>query len=68
MHVSSIGVMEEVKAEVARINADIKKVKNEKRERLKNLDIFVLDNSIRESTVGQLRSHTVENKLAILEQ
>ena len=60
--------MEEVKAEVARVNADITKVKKEKRERLKNLDFFVLDNSIRESTVGQLRSHTLENKLAILEQ
>ena len=60
--------MEEIKAEVARVNAVIKKVKDEKRERLKNLDFFVLDNSIRESTVGQLRSHTLENKLAILEQ
>ena len=32
---------------------------------LKNLDLFVLDNSIRESTVGQLRGHTIENKLEI---
>ena len=30
----------------------------EKRERLRNLDLFVLDNSIRESTVGQIRGHT----------
>ena len=60
--------MEEVKAEVARVKADIKKIQLEKRERLKNLDFFVLDNSIRESTVGQLRSHTLENKLAIFEQ
>lgn len=60
--------MDGIKAEVARVNADIKKVKNEKRERLKNLDFFVLDNSIRESTVGQLRGHTLENKLAIFEQ
>ena len=40
----------------------------EKRERLRNLDLFVLDNSIRESTVGQIRGHTLENKWAILEQ
>ena len=32
---------------------------------LKNLDVIVLDNSIRESTVGALRGHTVENKRAI---
>ncbi len=32
---------------------------------LKDLDIFVLDNSIRESTVGQLRGHTIENKWKI---
>lgn len=30
--------------------------------RLKNLDLFVLDNSIRETTVGVLRAHTVANK------
>ena len=33
---------------------------------LKNLIPFVLDNSIRESTVGQLRGHTLEDKNAIL--
>ena len=32
---------------------------------LKELDIFVLDNSLRESTVGQLRGHTIENKWKI---
>jgi hypothetical protein len=32
---------------------------------LRDLDIFVLDNSIRESTVGQLRGHTLEAKWAI---
>ena len=29
---------------------------------LRDLDCFVLDNSIRESTVGQLRGHTLESK------
>lgn len=32
---------------------------------LRDLDIFVLDNSLRESTVGQLRGHTIENKWRI---
>ena len=36
-----------------------------KRHTLQNLDCFVLDNSIRESTVGQLRGHTIENKWKI---
>ena len=36
-----------------------------KRARLKDLDLMVLDNSIRESTVGQLRGHTLENKWKI---
>ena len=36
-----------------------------KRKRLKNLDLFVLDNSLRETTVGQLRGHTIDNKWAI---
>ncbi len=40
----------------------------EKRRRLRDLDLFVLDNSIRESTVGQIRAHTLENKWAILEE
>jgi hypothetical protein len=43
-------------------------VRVQKRERLKNLDFFCLDNSLRESTVGQLRSHTLQNKINILEQ
>ena len=37
-------------------------------ETLKNLDLFVLDNSLRETTVGQLRGHTLENKLKIYDQ
>ena len=32
---------------------------------LKNLDLFVLDNSLRETTVGQLRGHTIDNKWQI---
>jgi len=32
---------------------------------LRDLDCFVLDNSIRESTVGQLRGHTLESKWEI---
>lgn len=32
---------------------------------LKNMELFVLDNSLRESTVGQLHGHTIENKWQI---
>ncbi len=39
-----------------------------KRDALKNLDFFVMDNSLRESTVGQLKGHTLEDKWAILEE
>ena len=54
-----------VKAESRRITQEVNQYRDEKMGRLKNLDLFVLDNSIRESTVGQLRSHTIENKKAI---
>lgn len=33
--------------------------------RLKNMEVFVLDNSIRETTIATLHAHTVENKKAI---
>ena len=45
----------------------IRSVDNEKRKRLAELDLFVLDNSLRESVVGQTFGHTLENKLAILD-
>ncbi|CAH1801898.1 unnamed protein product [Owenia fusiformis] len=45
------------------LGKDIKKY-----DKLKDLDIFVLDNSMRESTVGQLRGHTIESKRAILNE
>ena len=50
---------------------DIKSNANQeclKRKRLKDLDVIVLDNSIRESTVGQLRGHTLENKWKIFDE
>ncbi|XP_022787191.1 uncharacterized protein LOC111327305 [Stylophora pistillata] len=55
---------EELKKEV---NDNIAK-EEQKRARLKELDLIVLDNSLRESTVGQLRSHTLENKRKIFEE
>ena len=55
-------------SEVSTIVQHIDTVRVQKRERLKNLDFFCLDNSIRESTVGQLRSHTLQNKIDILHQ
>ena len=39
-----------------------------KKQRLRELDLFVLDNSLRETTVGALRGHTLENKFAIYKQ
>jgi len=36
-----------------------------KKDVLKNLNFYCLDNSIRESTVGQLRGHTLRNKVDI---
>ena len=39
-----------------------------KYKKLKDLDLFVLDNSIRESTVGQTRGHTIDEKWKIYEE
>ena len=41
---------------------------NPKMSRLRDLDLFVLDNSIRETTVGQVRGHTLQDKWAIYEE
>jgi len=40
----------------------------EKRKRLTEMEIFILDNSLRETTVAALRAHTVANKRAIYEE
>ena len=39
-----------------------------KYKKLRDLDIFILDNSIRESTVGQTRGHTIDEKWKIYEE
>ena len=39
-----------------------------KYKKLQDLDLFVLDNSIRESTIGQTRGHTVDEKWKIYEE
>ena len=54
--------------EVATINAEIAEQYSTKRKILRDLDIFVLDNSLRETTVGQLRGHTLENKVKIYQE
>ena len=41
---------------------------NEKMKSIKEMELFVLDNSLRESTVAQLRGHTIENKWKIYEE
>ena len=39
-----------------------------KRKRIREVDCFVLDNSICESNIGQIRGHTLENKWKIYEE
>ena len=55
-------------AEIRRMKERVEEFRTRKLQRLKSLDFFVLDNSIRESTVGQLRGHTLQNKIAIFEE
>ena len=43
-------------------------LRNKKLDILKNMDIFVLDNSLRETTVASVRAHTVESKRAIFQE
>ena len=54
--------------ELQEMNSIIAEQFNTKRKTLRDLDLFVLDNSIRETTVGQLRGHTLENKIKIFEE
>ena len=51
-----------------KMNAEIAEPCNTKRKVLRELDLFVLDNSIRETTVGALRGHTLENKIKIYQE
>ena len=53
---------------VSSMQVNIEDVHKKKRERLCDMDFFILDNSIRESTVGQLRGHTLQNKKEIFKQ
>lgn len=57
----------EIRLDIQRMQREIREQKG-KREVLNNMELFVLDNSLRESTVGQLRGHTIENKWKIYEQ
>ena len=56
------------KDEAARCAESVANYRDKLLERLKSLDFFILDNSIRESTVGQLKSHTLQNKIDIFKQ
>ena len=58
---------EKIKESIKRMQDDLMEEK-EMRKGLKEMEVFVLDNSLRESTVGQLRGHTIENKRKIYEQ
>jgi len=54
--------------EIKCLEAELLEQKETKRKILRELDLFVLDNSIRETTVGQLRGHTLENKIKIYQE
>ncbi|KAL5271381.1 hypothetical protein ACHWQZ_G001877 [Mnemiopsis leidyi] len=41
---------------------------NEKKDHLRELDLLVLDTSIRETTVGSIRGHTLDNKREIFKE
>ena len=53
--------------QIKRMNKKIQE-HNEKMKPIKEMELFVLDNSLRESTVAQLRGHTIENKWKIYEE
>jgi len=58
----------EFREDIHRMNKQLRSFKYDKMKRLQELDLFVLDNSIRETTVGQLRGHTLEDKMEIYEE
>ena len=51
------GQLNDLQARLSRHNAEKKT--------LRKLDIFVLDNSLRETSIGTFRGHTLENKWSI---
>ena len=55
---------QEIQQQIQQMNKDIEDAKDYKKG-LRQMELFVLDNSLRESTVGQLRGHTIENKWKI---
>jgi hypothetical protein len=56
-----------IQQQIKRMNEEIQHARQEKKNLAQN-ELFVLDNSLRESTVGQLRGHTIDNKWKIYEQ
>ena len=56
-----------IQQQIKLMHDEIQHAKEEKKN-LVQKELFVLDNSLRESTVGQLRGHTIENKWKIYEQ
>lgn len=59
--------IEHIQQQIKRMHKELDEAADQKKA-LKNMELFVLDNSLRESTVGQLRGHTIENKWKIYEQ
>ena len=60
------GIVQQIERlqKIQRMQEEIKE-EGKKTKVLKRMELFVLDNSLRESTVGQLRGHTIENKWKI---
>eukprot|EP00117_Sycon_ciliatum_P016834 scpid93312/ scgid16087/ len=60
--------MDIVQSTVHKLKAETKAFQCGRLKKLRELDLFVLDTSIRETTVGQLRGHTLEDKKVIFEE
>jgi hypothetical protein len=48
--------------------ASLNCINHQKRKRLREMKVFVLDNSLRESTVGQVVGHSLDDKFKILDE
>ena len=66
-HSKMVDEKHHIQQQIKRMHDEIQHASEQKRN-LKHNELFVLDNSLRESTVGQLRGHTIENKWKIYEQ
>lgn len=67
---SDVSDLNEARREIAALRAALQEedgVNRSKRAKLRNVKVMVLDNSLRESTVGQVVGHSLEDKTKILD-